>query len=253
MRPVAGCASALPTAMLNVVRRSRLITSRGSPKFRSRLARSRSAGPPCSSYFSPGGVEVAWQPSSWWTRTGMCPVGESCLSYRLTASTGSPATSSNSTSATGGTAEQRLALEAGQGRAEAALRCGTQRGHVECADHPPQVAGRHRGIPAASVPAGPFPAGDHHDRTRAVPAERPQDAVCVHRADPRQGRHPRESRPLGQHVLEEVQTAHVAGTSRGADRQPDGEDRAAKPCHRSIPSARHSSWIRGISTATGVS
>src|ERR1039457_7223483 len=38
------CASALPTAMLTVVRRSRLVTPRGSPKFRSRLARSRSDG-----------------------------------------------------------------------------------------------------------------------------------------------------------------------------------------------------------------
>ena len=41
----------------------------------------------------PGGVAVAWQPSSWCNRTGMSPAGESRLSYRLTASTGRPAMS----------------------------------------------------------------------------------------------------------------------------------------------------------------
>jgi hypothetical protein len=117
--------------------------------------------------------------------------------------------------AVAGPAQQRLALEPGQRRAEAALRSGAEGSDVEGTDHPFQVTGRHGGVSAVGVPAGPVPVGEHHDRTRAVAAEGRQDAVGVHRADPGdpgdpgQGRHPLQGGSLGQHVLEEVQAAHV--------------------------------------------
>ena len=131
--------------------------------------------------------------------------------------------------AVAGSAQQCFALEAGQRRAEAALRRGAEGSDVESADHPLQVTGRHGGVPAAGVPAGPVSLWEHHDRPRAVAAEARQDAVGVHRASPGQGRHPLQGGSLGQDVLKEVQAARVSRAGRGADRQPDRQGGAAEP------------------------
>ena len=131
--------------------------------------------------------------------------------------------------AVAGPAQQSLALEAGQRRAEAALRRGAEGSDVQGADHPLQITGRHEGVSAAGVPAGPVPVGEHHDRPRAVAAEGRQDAVGVHRADSGEGRHPHQGGSFGQDVLEEVQAARVPRAGRGADRQPDRQGGAAEP------------------------
>ena len=126
-----------------------------------------------------------------------------------------------------GPAQQCLGLEAGQRRAEAALWRGAEGSDVEGADHPLQVTGRHGGVSAVGVPAGPISVGEHHDRTRAVAAEGRQDAVGVHRADPGQGRHPLQRGSFGEHVLEEIQAARVRGPAGAPIGSPT--DRAGLP------------------------
>src|ERR1035441_4503728 len=250
------CASALPTAMLTVVRRSRLVTSRGSPKFRSRLARSRSAGPPCSSYFSPGGVAVAWQPSSWWTRTGMCPVGESCLSYRLTASTGSPVTSSSSASAT---ASPQAAASLRHVASLAAIGCRPPGLSIHVEGGCPEGSCR---VPSAVRPSSALrwkPARDgRKPRSGAAPRGATSSALITRRRSPGAiGEYPLPPFPPGRSPPGITMIARPSGSvfskksrprmSQGPVGVPIGSptERTGLPSpHRSIPSERHSSRVR---------
>ena len=112
--------------------------------------------------------------------------------------------------------------------AKAGLRRRAQGDGIERVDNPLHVTGRHRGVPAATPPAGLLPVGEHHDRTRAVVPEGLQDSVGVDRAGPGQRRHPLEGRSLRRDVLEEVQAAQVPRADRGAERQASGQSGAAE-------------------------